>query len=147
LGVSSTLGTDILISGGFFQDVSIHANNLLVSGGTWVDTHLNGMYFPFFQFSTLSSSIYPYPSINLSITCAFPISNPHRLRISCPFIGFRSSFNCLKNYWPALYCYNKELQDLQENENVLHQENEALKQENNALRKEIADLNKKSEQK
>jgi len=41
-GFSLTLEIDIWISGGSFQDVSIHANNLLVTGGTWVETHLNG---------------------------------------------------------------------------------------------------------
>ena len=45
---------------------------------------------------------------------------------------------------PALYFYNKDLQDLKEKKRILCQENEALKQENKALHKEIANL-KKSE--
>jgi hypothetical protein len=45
-----------MISGGFFQDVSIHANNVLVTGGTWVDAHLNGKYSLSFDFRPLGSS-------------------------------------------------------------------------------------------
>jgi hypothetical protein len=58
-----------MISGGYFQDVSINANNVLVMGGHWVDAHQNGKHSFFFRFSTLSSS-FLYLSINSSIACA-----------------------------------------------------------------------------
>jgi len=41
-GFLLTLEIDIWISGGSFENVSIHANNVLVTGGTWVATHTNG---------------------------------------------------------------------------------------------------------
>jgi hypothetical protein len=101
-GFLLTLEIDILISGGYFQDVSINANNVLVMGGHWVDAHLNGKHSPCFRFSTLGLSFLTHISLSIrspvqhcNIHHFFSNGASHVYAFRLPFhlVSFRSSFD------------------------------------------------------